>query len=517
MMEDPAGTVETRHALSLQKQTGVFPKVHMKHFILILFFITTAIFPLSISHGTTIKTETFQRLDKIRQDKKQQLFEYLEGVIKNAHAISSDELMLDFFHIKKKYYRLKKFSPPPAVLQHLIEDLKKGVRGRYLLHYLSFYDILFIDENGDIFHTIRRQEDYHKNIFEGPLAKTSLARRLTHHPGETFVDYEYYCVSDEPSAFFVEPVFKEGRLEGWFVLQCAINKINNMFTAEKGLGATGEVFLVNRHQYMLTESHFSKESSILNRHLSRENIDAKFREKSGNKIVVDYRGFRTLTSFEVCDIGASEWLLIAKIDEAEIVTEQYRKKKKELRDAMVRGLQRQKRQTCTPMGIAGKVVAVDMDEFRKVDGNEMICTYGVSTCTAVVVSFPGKFAYMGHISNLDVAYGGKSTDLIEHMFKRIKTFDIYEYERRKLFVTVIANHPESIANIIDKLVEQGLLLSQIKFMYADSEYGNVIHDYLDNRTLVEWCTDKENNGKVRQCGWDVQPVSEVVKPLIGYK
>ncbi|MCP4576927.1 MAG: hypothetical protein GY846_11650 [Deltaproteobacteria bacterium] len=489
----------------------------MRHFIPVLFFMIAAILPISVSHGESIKEDTFQRLDKIRQEKKQQLFEYMEGIIKNAHAVSSDELMLDFFHIKKKYYRLKKSTPPPAALKRLIEDLKKGVRGHYLRNYLSFYDILFIDRDGDIFHTIRRQGDYHKNIFEGALAKTTLARQLTKHPGETFVDYEYYTVSDEPSAFFVEPVQKDGRLEGWFVLQCAINKINDMFTEEKGLGATGEVFLVNRHQYMLTESRFSKESSILNRHLSRENIEDKFRERSGRKLVTDYRGFRALTSFEVCPMGAGEWLLVAKIDEAEIITEQYNKKRKELRKVMACNLRKQKFEPCTPMRIESKVVAVDMDEFRKVDNDEMICTYGVSTCTAVIVTFPGRFAYMGHISNLDVVYGGESTDLIGHIFKRINTFDLYGYERRKLVVSVIANHLDSIMNIIDKLVAQGLLLSQIKFVYADSEYGSVLHDYRNNQTLVEWRMDKKNGGKVRQCASGVKPVGEEIKPLIGYQ
>ena len=84
-------------------------------------------------------------------------------------------------------------------------------------------------------------------------------------------------------------------------------------------------------------------------------------------------------------------------------------------------------------------------------------------------------------------------------------------------VTVIANHLDSIVNIIDKLVEQGLLLSQIKFIYADSEYGNVLHDYLNNRTLIEWEMDKENGRKLKQCTSGVKSVGMVVKDLIGYK
>jgi hypothetical protein len=160
---------------------------------------------------------------------------------------------------------------------------------------------------------------------------------------------------------------------------------------------------------------------------------------------------------------------------------------------------------------------VDMDEFRKVSDNQMICTYGVSTCTAIIVTLPERFAYMGHISNLDMVYGGKSTDLIEHIFKRIKTFDIYEYERRQLTVTVVANHLDSVGNIIDKLVGEGVLLSQIKFLCVESEFGNVIHDYVTNQTLVEWHLDKENGRKLRQGAASVKPVGEVVKDSIGYK
>lgn len=503
--------------MAFHRKEILLTEIPMRYFV--AFFVVTmmAFFPIRVVHGGSINEETFQRLDNIREDKQQQLFEYLERISKNANAINVDELMQAFFHIKRKYYRLKKSSPPPEKLARLIEDLKKGVRRHYLHNYLSFYDILFIDREGDIFHTIRRQGDYHKNIFEGALAKTTLAKQLRDHPNKTFVDYEYYSASDNPAAFFVEPVMKDARLAGWFVLQCSINKINNMFTGGKGLGATGEVFLVNKQQYMLTESRFSKEPSILNLHMSRKNIDAKFKERSGHKIVIDYRNFRALTSFEVCRIGNSEWLLIAKIDEDEVITEQYRKKRKALGRVLAQSLRKQTPQPCTDMRVESKVVEVDMDEFRKVDNHEMICTYGVSTCTAIIVAFPGRFAYMSHISNLDIVYGGHTTDLIRHIFKRIKTFDIYEYERRKLLVTVIANHLDSIVNIIDKLVAQGLFLSQIKFIYADSEYGNVLHDYLNNQTLIEWEMDKGNGRKVKQCAAGTKSVGEVFKDIIGCK
>jgi hypothetical protein len=80
------------------------------------------------------------------------------------------------------------------------------------------------------------------------------------------------------------------------------------------------VFLVNRDRLMLTDSRFQSETSILRQHLSEQNISAKFAEGRGHKIITDYRGQRALTSFEVCPVLDKEWLLIAKIDEDEVVT-----------------------------------------------------------------------------------------------------------------------------------------------------------------------------------------------------
>jgi len=488
-----------------------------KYISLIILVLFTAFIWPPVAFGESIPAETFQRLDKIREEKKKQLFDYLEKINKNAEAIRSDSTMLGFFDIKSKYHKSKELKTPPEKLSQVIEELKKKINDHYIRNYLSFYDILFIDKHGDIFYTIRKQRDYHKNIFRGELSKTALARQLKMHPNQTFVDYQYYAVSDEPSSFIVEPVIKDGLLAGWFVLQCAINKINNMFTQAKGLGTTGEVFLVNKQNYMLTDSRFYGDSSILKKHLSPKNIESKFREKAGHKIVIDYRGFRALSSFDVCQIANNKWLLIAKIDEDEIITEQYKKKKKELRQSIIQSFSEENPRDCDTITAGVKPVVIDMDEFRKVYNRERICTFGVSTCTAVIVSFPERFAYMSHNSNLDRIYGGDTTDLIGHIFKQINNFDIYKYELRELQVTVVANHFETIMNTIDRLVDEGLFLSQIRFIYnGDAQYARVIHDYVKNQTFVEWLMDRDTGDTLRQCASDVKTIGEMVKPLVGY-
>jgi hypothetical protein len=462
----------------------------------------------------SMQDETYVKLDKILQDKKNQLSDYIKMLNQNAESVLGDEIMLNCFSIMDAYFTLQQVSPPPADMIHSMEELKNNAKQNYLRHYASFYDILFIDKKGDIFYTVRQQNDYKKNIFRGELAKTALSNELKPNTTKTFVDYQYYVFSGEPSAFIVIPVKMQGQFAGWIVFQCAINKINNMFTQDKDLGLTGEVFLVNKQDYMLTDSRFYGESSILNRKLSQENIESKFREKKGHKIVTDYRGFRVLSSFEVFDVGSSQWLIIAKIDEDEIITERYKKSRPGIDAELLDAFAHMNFQACSIEPPDKRFVEVDMDEYRKVQTAESIGTYGVSTCTAIVVTMPGAFAYMGHISNLDIAYGGQTTDIISHIMKQIKTFDILKYERRYLQVTVVANHFNSISNIINALVNEGLFLSQIKFIYNGSAvYAAVDHNYIDNETHITWLMHRNTNEKYHQCASRTESVGDVASSL----
>ncbi len=484
--------------------------------LILLPLVLLIVFSLPAAAGE-IKDKTYKKLDLLRAEKKKQLYDYLARVKDKADSIQNDEMMRGFFLLKRKYVRHKKLAPPPTEFVQGMEELKSKIRYHYLWNYLLFYDILFVDKGGDIFYTIRQQSDYGKNIFKGEFASTDLSRRLRDYPRKAFVDYQYYAISKEPSAFFVVPVEQEGNLEGWLVLQCAINKINDIFSSKASLGATGEVFLVNRNRYMLTDSRFSSESSILRQHLSKENIQAKFKEGSGHKIVVDYRGRRALTSFETCKIGGAEWLLIAKIDEDEILTEQYRHSKEQTKTRILKSFANQKITACEVPSFSGEEVDVDMDEFQKARPGQVLRTYGVSTCTVIIIHLPGKFSYMAHISNMDRIYGGAITDLVGRVMDRLERFDIYPYQKRDLQVTLIANHTEAFLRAVDLLIERGVFLSQIKFMHMrNAKYASPIHDCQSGQTVVDWITDRQTGHRAVQCSSSVPSLGQLIKPILGY-
>ena len=49
-------------------------------------------------------------------------------------------------------------------------------------------------------------------------------------------------------------------------------------------------------------------------------------------------------------------------------------------------------------------IKVDFKEFQKSKNSQLLYTEGVATCTAMTISYPGKFGYLLHITPTDGSY-----------------------------------------------------------------------------------------------------------------
>jgi len=461
----------------------------------------------------------FVRLDYARKEKVEQLKRFCERVHELAARARTDEVLVEFFDVNQKYYNMAHQGVASARFKSKITEFRKALNNYYVENYLAFYDVLFVDKRGNILHSIRKESDFQQNFIDGEPARTPLARCLQTDPREeTFVDFHYYAASDEPAAFFVEPVHKDGEHLGWIVLQCAVNKINSLFAGAEQLGETGEAFVVNHQGYLLTESNFEGDSTILAKKLSSDNIRAKFDEKQGHRTVTDYRGFAALTSFEVVEFLGTQWLVVAKVDEAQVTTEHFMQHRKYYADKVIHHL------ASLPVGrgkepfakTGQKIIRVDMDEFIKANHGELLKTVGVSTCTAVIATYPGKFGYLAHISPLDKVYGAGATNLLGHITKKIKNYDIYKYERRRVRFVIVANHFDSLTSIIDKLVDEGFLLSQISVLYHPrARCANVTYDYSQDRVNVEWLLAQTRANRCIHHAGDSHNLETIVKHYLG--
>ena len=458
------------------------------------------------------------QLDYARQEKVTQLRSLCDRLHALARQAADDPFVMACFDINLQYAEAIAQGPTPDRLTERVTELRDGFNDYYIQNYFAFYDILFVNTDGEVFYTIRKEFDLHATMAQTDPASSTLARCLKAVPqDEAFIDFHHYCPSAKPAAFFVEPMHKDGTLVGWIVLQYAINKVNALLAWTDDLGQTGETFLVNQEGYMLTESNFEGASTILKKRLDDRNVQAKFAEKQGHRVVTDYRGRTALTSFEVVEFLGTPWLVVAKMDTDEIVTEHYLQHGRYYADKLLAFLDAAPVPPLRDfvMPPARETLRIDMDEFLKAENGERLHTFGVSTCTGVLATYPGRFAYLAHVSPRDKVYGSDGTNLLGPLIKRIKGFDIYRCERRRVVFVVVATHYNALLPIVTKLVEEGFLLSQIRVMYNPTAASAAIsYDCPQNSLVVTWRAAGHPNDKRVHIMEDAANVGEIIERVM---
>jgi hypothetical protein len=80
-----------------------------------------------------------------------------------------------------------------------------------------------------------------------------------------------------------------------------------------------------------------------------------------------------------------------------------------------------------------------------------------------------------------------STDLLDQMLNHITQFGITKATIRELKVVLVAVHTESFEQIVSRLVEAGLFLSQITILHAPTmDFANISVTSADSAITVEW-------------------------------
>ncbi len=135
--------------------------------------------------------------------------------------------------------------------------------------------------------------------------------------GDVFVSPVFDSKITQQHVFIIgSPVHdNNANVVGYAVLEVHLRLIYRLVEERSGLGETGEVIIVDRAHRMLTQSRFSKESTLLKRVPENNPIRLGLQGKKGESFYKDYRGVPVVGAFRpLPEIGA---VLIAKIDESE--------------------------------------------------------------------------------------------------------------------------------------------------------------------------------------------------------
>lgn len=198
---------------------------------------------------------------------------------------------------------------------------------RQLLKHFGYYDVFLVDAKGNIIYTSAKEDDLATNLLDGPFSNSNLGktvRSAMQRPGVVaFSDFELYAPSNNEPALFAGSAIRNDRDEllGVVAVQLPRESIQRLLNFSEGMGATGETYVVGPDALMRSQSRFTSQSTILKQKVDTLAVREGLKGRTGAKRITDYRGVPVLSVWSPFDLDGKRWVLIAEIDEQEVLSD----------------------------------------------------------------------------------------------------------------------------------------------------------------------------------------------------
>ncbi len=306
---------------------------------LIIAFILTGILPLLITgyYGSILATnalmeKSFNQLESIQTIRIEQLEGVFQQRSRDLKRLAGSNNLLEFTREISAYYEER-------IQSRIYETLNfKALENNYagpLKHFSASYgceDLKIIDaEQGNILFSIQDSRFIGDNILRADYADSGLTRawkKIKKTREGIIVDFSPYARSGGvETAFFGEPVMNEkGILVAMVIVQISPKFIETIMSSTKGMGDTGESYLLN---WDPETSEYELRSALktmgagkyvigfqLDRTLSY--WEDAVEKKAGAGLYTDSAGKQVLVAYNRLSIAGFEWYLISKIDKFEV-------------------------------------------------------------------------------------------------------------------------------------------------------------------------------------------------------
>jgi PAS domain S-box-containing protein len=260
-------------------------------------------------------------LISIRDIKKAQIETYFTNTLNATKLLAEDATYKEILQTKKnqvvntgKQEERSKYKSRLAEFERAAYTAQRE---------LGFYDIFIIDVDGKILHTVAKEDDLGTNLVTGKYKTTNLAKVFKQGIVEPSIsDIENYEPSAMKISFFTAAPIKNsiGRTIGVLAVQLTSEKIDTIMQERSGLGRTGETFLIGQDHMLRSNSRFYKEVTVLKREIYREAPERALSGETGTMWLLDYRDIPVLNAYAPLEIKGLSWGIIAKMDEAEVLS-----------------------------------------------------------------------------------------------------------------------------------------------------------------------------------------------------
>ncbi|MEP3199739.1 MAG: methyl-accepting chemotaxis protein [Lentilitoribacter sp.] len=301
------------------------------------------------SHHLSVKSD--EKLQAIADGRRNQIESYLGSIQTDIIRMSKDEQTANAFvqmnsawglmsgdkmaEMQKRYIT---DNPNPIGEKHKldtagIDTYDKGHKKyhsylREFIEHQGYYDLFFVDDNGDIIYSVFKELDYATNLESGEWKDSGLARvwkGVMQAPDDAekiiFDDYAPYGPSaNAPASFIGKRLSKRGRVLGTLILQMPNDTIARIMANTTGMGVSGETMLLREDAIMITDSRHTEANEALNTKLD---LSKNLLEESYADQPIGYlNGYRDelfhISTARV-EFADQHWIVAAIISDREVI------------------------------------------------------------------------------------------------------------------------------------------------------------------------------------------------------
>jgi diguanylate cyclase (GGDEF)-like protein/PAS domain S-box-containing protein len=293
-----------------------------------LSYLLVAVLPLAglaafylASFKTSLHETVLQHMSIIADKKAEQIDSYMDERLSDARQLSHRNTVYDGIATLGQAFRAGGLNAPAyqAAAQQLSAYLEASDAAR------AFYDLLLIDSAGNVVFSVRRELDLGTNLKQGPYRDTQLARGFELAMQTRKIQLSRFALyapsGNQPAAFLVAPVRRNGSLIGAIALQLDVHKLESVTADRTGLGRTGETVLAQKDgdtaYYTAPLRHIENAAYRYRAKLQRAAIPMQqaLAGHQGQGMIRDYAGIECVAAWRY--LPALGWGMVVKIDTEE--------------------------------------------------------------------------------------------------------------------------------------------------------------------------------------------------------
>ncbi|SCA56793.1 Methyl-accepting chemotaxis protein [Candidatus Terasakiella magnetica] len=190
-----------------------------------------------------------------------------------------------------------------------------------------YHDLFIVDAKGNVIYSVYKTADFATNLETGKWNKTAFGKVFKdikdHGDDEDYVtltDFSIYAADNKPASFMGSPVKnEEDEFVGALVVRMPIKRIDEVMQNPRGLGETGETYIIGKDKLLRSDLRHVKNKTILKQKIDNDAVQQVLTGQSGIVETTDYQGNDVFAAYAPLKFMGHTFGVVAEMSQDEVL------------------------------------------------------------------------------------------------------------------------------------------------------------------------------------------------------